>query len=129
MNTRKGALFSSRIILAILVGSAAAIAFISLMRNYLLATVLGMLLAVVISDRQEPKSLVILGSLVGSIAGLYWGGRSYALSAQGSINFVDPFFLLALLGGLLLSGLLCAIYGWIIGKLLVLYHQGRGPFF
>lgn len=129
MNPENHSFFSPRILLAILSGSAAAILLISLMRNYLLATILGMLVAVTISDRQEPKNLVLLGSLVGSIAGLYWGGRNYVLSSPGQINFADPALILAMLGGLLLSGLLCAVYGWIIGKLLVLYRQGHGPFF
>ena len=129
MNARHETFFTLRIILSILSGSAAAILLITMMRNYILATILGMLVTVIVSDRLQPKSLTILGSLVGSVAGLYWGGRNYALSASGRINFADPLFILALFGGLLLSGLLCAIYGWIIGKLLVLYRKGRGPFF
>ena len=69
MNAKHDTFFTPRIILSILSGSAAAILLISMMHNYIIATILGMLVTVIISDRLQPKILVILGSLVGSVAG------------------------------------------------------------
>jgi len=82
-----------------------------------------------IADQPQPKRAALLGLIVGCLAGLFWGWRNYRLTVQAGVDLFDPALILAMLTGLLLSGLLCAADGWIIGKLLILYRQGRGPFF
>lgn len=129
MDSKKVSFISTRIILAILGGSTASIILMFWIRNYLLASVLGMLVTILIADQLQPKRAALLGLIVGCLAGLFWGWRNYRLTVQAGVDLFDPALILAMLTGLLLSGLLCAAYGWIIGKLLILYRQGRGPFF
>jgi len=129
MNSNKESFIFTRIILAILGGSIASIVLMFWIRNYLLASVLGMLVAIMIADHLQPKRTALLGLIVGCLASLFWGWRNYRLTVQAGVDSFDPALILAMLTGLLLSGLICAVYGWIIGKLLTLYKQGCGPFF
>lgn len=116
-------------LLSITAGAAAAILLSLFMRNYALAAVLGSLLAISIAGLEKPREFAILGIATGSLAGLYLGARYYL--ALGGLNRLSDFARLgiSMLAGLLLGGLVCAAYGWVIGKVLELYKQGRGPFF
>lgn len=128
MEPIKKRFFTGRVILSILAGVAAAILFMSFMRNYLLASVLGLLVAALIVRLSQPGEYALLGAITGGLAGLYIGARNYLLQAPaGSLDY--PTLALYMLGGLLLTGLLCALYGFLTGKFLALYRQGRGPFF
>ena len=129
MDSNGQSFFSGRVILGILAGVTASILFISFMRNYVLATVLGMLVAVMIADLEQPRKFAMLGFITGSIAGLYLGARNFLI--QGELHMALDYLGLAIsmLAGLVLTGLLCALYGFITGKVLILYQKGQGPFF
>lgn len=129
MNVSRQSFFSSRVILGILAGVVASILFIQIMRNYVLATVLGMLAAVIVSRLTRPVELAGLGFITGALAGLYLGARN-TLSGDELAAAGDYLSLaLYMLGWLLFTGLVCGVYGFITGKFLALYKQGRGPFF
>jgi hypothetical protein len=121
--------FTPRVLLSITAGAAAAILLSLFMRKDTLAALLGFLLAISIAGLEKPLEFAILGSIAGSLIGLYLGARNYlVLGRSGSLTDFAGLGI-SMLAGLLLSGLVCAAYGWIIGKVLELYKQGRGPFF
>ena len=114
-------MISVRAALGILVGASASILLISTMRNYILATILGMLVAMIISGRSTPVEFAVYGFLTGSIGGLYMGaGDTITWSEVRGLN---------MLVAMLFTGFLCAGYGYFTGKMLILFKQGRGPFF
>lgn len=118
-----------RVLLSISAGIASAILFSLFIRNYVLATILGVLMATSIAGLEKPRECVLLGSATGSLVGLYVGARYYL--AEGKLG--SPIDLaelgITMLAGSMLSGLICAVYGWITVKILELNKQGRGPFF
>lgn len=118
-----------RVLLSISAGIAGAILFSLFIRNYVLATILGLLLATSIAGLEKPRECVLLGSATGSLVGLYVGARYYL--AEGELNGLSDFAGLGItmLAGSVVSGLICAVYGWITVKILELDKQGRRPFF
>jgi len=129
MNPTLKKYLTPRVLLSISAGIAGAILFSLFIRNYVLATILGLLLATSIAGLEKPRECVLLGSATGSLVGLYIGARYYL--AEGELRGLSDFAGLGItmLAGSVLSGLFCAIYGWITIKILELDKQGRGPFF
>lgn len=129
MNPIRKQFFTPRVLLSIIAGIAGAILFSLFIRNYVLAMILGLLLATSIAGLEKPRECVLLGSATGSLVGLYVGARYYL--AEGELSSLRDFAGLGItmLAGSILSGLLCAAHGWITVKILELDKQGRGPFF
>jgi hypothetical protein len=118
---------SWRVFLSILAGVAASILFISYIRNYILATVLGLLVGVWIADLPQPRDSALLGLVTGALTGLYLGWRNAPVPA--GIFPGSPLLATSLLGWLVLTGLVCTVYGFVAGKFIQLYRKGQGPFF
>jgi hypothetical protein len=129
MNPIRKQFFTPRVLLSISAGIAGAIMFSLFIPYYVLATILGLLLATSLAGLEKPRECVLLGSTTGSLVGLYVGARYYL--AEGELSSLRDFAGLGItmLAGSILSGLLCAAYGWITIKVLKLEKQGRGPFF
>lgn len=122
-------LFSVRMVLSVVAGVTTSVMLISFMRNYILATVLGSLVAIAISGLRQPKECAWLGLACGSLAGFYLGARNYL--AVDDLRIAEDMSALAssLVGWLALTGLLSAFYGFLTGKFFVLYKKSQGPFF
>ncbi len=129
MNPIRKHFLTPRVVLSIIAGIAGAIMFSLFIRNYVLAMILGLMLATSIAGLEKPRECVLLGSATGSLVGLYVGARYYL--AEGELSSLRDFAGLGItmLAGSILSGLLCAAYGWITVKILKLDKQGQGPFF
>ena len=129
MNPSQKKFLTPRVLLSLIAGIAGAISFSLLMRNYVLATIFGLLLATSIAGMEKTRECIILGGATGSLIGLYVGARYYL--TEGELNGLSDFARLGItmLAGSVLSGLICSIYGWITVKILDLDKQGRGPFF
>lgn len=117
MRTNMGIL---RIIVGVLAGAGLSMVLMSFIRNYILATILGMLVAVIISGRSTPREFALTGFLAGAMAGIYLGAASY-------INWIEVTSL-NMLAAMLFTGLLCAGYGYLIAKLQQVLKKGYGPF-
>lgn len=120
-------IFTVRGVLGIVVGILFSLILIYFKSGYQFAPVLGLLVAMSISDLKQPGDFATLGLASGSLSGLFLGLAIYLDS-----NMLNPTPLgmaLALLEGAVLSGLICAGYGYVAGKILEYYKQGRGPFF
>ena len=117
--------FTPRVLLSISAGIAGSVLLSLFIRNYVLATILGLLIATSFAGLQKPTECVLLGSTTGSLVGLYVGARYYL--AEGELGSLRDFAGLGItmLAGSVLSGLLCAAYGWITVKILKLDEQGR----
>jgi hypothetical protein len=100
-----------RVLLSISAGIAGAILFSLLVRNYILAIIIGLLLATSIAGMEKPRECIILGGATGSLVGLYVGARYYL--TEGELNGLNDFARLGItmLAGSVLSGLICSIYG------------------
>ena len=122
-------LFSRRNILGIVLGVVASVIFISLMKNYLLASILGMMVTLLIVDLRQPKELAVLGFVTGSMSGLYWGARNYVISGEALVNLTDTGLITPMLGGLVLIGLVCSGYALILSQIFHLIAKGERPFF
>jgi hypothetical protein len=109
-----------RMIMGVIVGAGVSILLMSFIRNYILATILGMLVALAISGRSTPSYYALIGFLTGALAGIYLG-------ATPNINWIDITGL-NMLAVMLLTGFLCAGYGYLIGKLQQVLKKGYGPF-
>jgi hypothetical protein len=97
------------------------------MRNDSLAAAVGVILAAALAGLTRPGSLAPLGSLIGALTGLYlalWApGVAQLLSLAPSPSDLSPFW------QVLVSGLVGAVYGYLAGVVLALYHKGQGPCF
>lgn len=129
MKSVRRTLFSRRNILGILIGVFTSLVLVSWMRNYILASILGMMVTLIIADLRQPTELAMLGLVTGSMAGLYRGVRNYLISGEVPINTIDKGLIISVLGGLILTGLICASYGFILGKIFRLYNKGQRVFF
>jgi hypothetical protein len=117
MDSNRQKIYSPRTVLGILTGVGATILLIVSIRNYILATILGMLVAMAISGRSTPGEFAVTGFITGSVAGLYLGAGSYILwSDNTAVN---------MLAGMLFTGLLCSAYGYFTGKIIQFYKQGN----
>jgi hypothetical protein len=129
MNPMPKPFSTPRVLLGISAVAALAILLSFFMRITGLASLPGMLLAASIANLERPKEFAILGFATGSMIRLYLNLR-YLLFVGELRSFAQLVGLIAgVIVSLLLSGLLCMAYGWIIGKILTLYRQGRRPFF
>lgn len=120
-------IFTLRGVLGIVVGILFSLILIYFKSGYQFSPILGLLVAMSISDLKQPGDFAMMGLALGSLSGLFLG-----LSLYLDANKLNPTPLgmaLALLGGAVLSGLICAGYGWVAGKILAYYKEGRGPFF
>ena len=120
-------IFTTRGVLGIAVGVLFSLILIYFKSGYQFAPILGLLVAMSISDLKKPGDFAILGLALGSLSGLFLGLALY-LDAN-KLNPTPLGMALALLAGSVLSGLICAGYGWVAGKILAYYKEGRGPFF
>lgn len=125
----KHILFSRRNILGILLGVVASFILITLMKNYLLASVLGMMITLIVLHLRQPREMTILGLVTGSIAGLYCGARNYLSSGNIPMSFTDAGLIISMLGGLVWTALVCAGYAFLLGRFFQLYTKGERPFF
>jgi hypothetical protein len=121
MDSNRQNISSLRTVLGKLIGVGTTILLIVSIRNYILATILGMLIAMAISGRSTPGEFAVTGFLTGSVAGLYLGAGNYFLWSD--ITAVN------MLAGMLFTGLLCAAYGYFTGKIILFYKQGNGLHF
>lgn len=121
--------FSRRNIFGILLGAVASFIFISLMKNYVLASILGMMITLIIVDLRQPSELAMLGFVTGSMAGLYSGARNYVVSMEVPVNLMDTGLITSMLGGLILTGLICGGYAFVLGIIFRLLSKGERPFF
>lgn len=120
-------IFTVRGVLGIAVGILFSVVLIYFKSGYQFSPVLGLLVAMSISDLKRPEDFAMLGLASGSLSGLFLGLALY-LDAN-KLNPTPLGMVLALLEGSVLSGLICAGYGWVAGKILAYYKEGRGPFF
>ena len=128
MKTTKQTFMSGRVILAIVAGVAGSILFISIMRNYMLATVIGAIIAMMVAGERPRTQFTLLGLITGGFAGLYLGSQAYWLTDLLPGLHLGANLIVSLLSGLIVTGLLCAVYGFLIGSILALYRKGQIPF-
>jgi hypothetical protein len=121
--------FSRRNILGIVLGVVASVIFISLMKNYVLASILGMMITLLIVDLKQPGELAMLGFVTGSMAGLYSEARNYVISMEAPVNLTDTGLITSMLGGLIWTGLVCGGYAFVLGIIFRLLARGERPFF
>ena len=129
MKSIKHILFSRRNIVGVLLGIAASLVFLSLVKNQVLGAILGMMVTLMIVDTRQTAELTILGLMTGSAAGLYWGARSYINSAEVPVNFTANDLITSMVSGLVWIGLICACYGFLLGKFFDFYKKGARIFF
>jgi hypothetical protein len=127
MEPTRESTFTPRVILGIVAGIAFSLLLIYLKSGYQFAPILGLLVAMSIANLNQPGEFAMLGFASGSLSGLFLGLSIYLNSNR--LNPTPVGIALALLVGAVISGLICAVYGYVIGKILSYYKQGRGPFF
>ena len=128
MKTIGQRLLPHRFILALLTGVFTSTLLIAWMENVILASILGTLITLLVAQPEQLKDFLSLGSATGILIGPYVGIRLYLNSNPVPVDTIWE-LMLPLLGGLILTGCLCALYGFLTGKFLMLYKKGQGPFF
>ena len=118
-----------RVILGLIAGVIASMLLMTWMWNDILASVIGTLITLLVAQPEQLRDFTRLGFVTGVLTGPYAGVQQYWNAGNPPVNVNLPALLLAILGGLILNGFLCAAYGFLTGKFLELYKKGRGPFF
>lgn len=121
--------FSRRVVLGHFLGLTVAIGLVFLVRNYVIAIIVGALLSVAIAGPRQPRPMGWHALFTGALAGLYLGAIQDATTAE---LFISPAWLARgafMLGQMALFGLVCGVYGYLMDVVLALYKKGQGPFF
>jgi hypothetical protein len=123
------AFFTRGTILGHLLGLAAAVTLIALVRNYVIAIIVGALLGVAIAGLRQPRPMSRHTLITGALAGLYLGAIQDPTAAASFFSEAWLARAALMLGQMALFSLICGVYGYLTGIVLALYEKGRGPFF
>ena len=122
-------IYAPRSLLGILFGIVIGLSFTFVVEQDILAVVLGSLAAAAIAGLDEVRVAVIVASLTGAGLGLFLVARGERFFDAGWAPSGPLSLLIHLVLGVMVSGLVGALYTFVTAKLKTLFDEGRGPHF